>query len=162
MAVGNKKAELPKFLTGWKEIAVYLGKGVRTVQRYEREMGLPVRRPAGRSRAAVVATKAELDAWVTASPYRSEFSLPRPASNSEAFTANIARGIAEMARLRDQMFALREEVKKTVLTLRESIQEVHSGVSGSWKRGALPAADFKSGRNSTFDPAGIRVNGSAN
>ena len=29
-------------LNGWKEIANYLGKGVRTVQRYEREFGLPV------------------------------------------------------------------------------------------------------------------------
>lgn len=35
----------PQFLTGWKEIANYLGKGVRAVQRYERKFGLPVRAP---------------------------------------------------------------------------------------------------------------------
>jgi hypothetical protein len=50
--------------SGWKDIANYLGKGVRTVQRYEGEFGLPVRRPAGKHRGSVLATKAELDEWV--------------------------------------------------------------------------------------------------
>ena len=62
-------------LSGWKEIANYLGKGVRTVQRYEGELRLPVRRPAGRARGSVLATKLELDAWVTACPIRKEFQL---------------------------------------------------------------------------------------
>jgi hypothetical protein len=31
-------------LTNWKEIAQYLDKGIRTVQRWEQQMGLPVRR----------------------------------------------------------------------------------------------------------------------
>ena len=30
-------------LTGWKEIAGYFDKGVRTAQRWEAELGLPVR-----------------------------------------------------------------------------------------------------------------------
>ncbi|HEX6802564.1 MAG TPA: hypothetical protein VF133_02710 [Terriglobales bacterium] len=54
-----------QILSGWKEIASYLRKGVRTIQRYEREMGLPIHRPAGKSSGAVVATKTELDEWVT-------------------------------------------------------------------------------------------------
>jgi hypothetical protein len=29
-------------LNGWKEIAAYVGKGVRTVQRWEKAHGLPV------------------------------------------------------------------------------------------------------------------------
>ena len=57
----------PHFLNGWKEIANYLGKGVRTVQRYERTLALPVRRPSGRSGGAVMATPAELDNWVNGS-----------------------------------------------------------------------------------------------
>jgi len=36
-----------EILSGWKEIACHLGRGVRTVQRYERELGLPIRRPLG-------------------------------------------------------------------------------------------------------------------
>jgi hypothetical protein len=31
-------------LNGWNEIATFLGKGVRTVQRWEREYGLPIHR----------------------------------------------------------------------------------------------------------------------
>ena len=31
-------------LDSWKEIASYLGRGIRTVQRWEREEGLPVHR----------------------------------------------------------------------------------------------------------------------
>ena len=58
--------ELRFFLSGWKEIASYLGMGVRTVQRYEREMGLPIHRPTGKSHGTVIATKAELDGWLTA------------------------------------------------------------------------------------------------
>jgi hypothetical protein len=55
----------PPVLTSWKEIAAYFGKGVRTVQRWEVTLGLPVRRPQGSaSRNIVMATRSELDAWL--------------------------------------------------------------------------------------------------
>jgi hypothetical protein len=147
MAARHKKAE-PKFLAGWKDISTYLGKGVRTVQRYEREMGLPIRRPAGKSRAAVVATKAELDAWVEASPYRDTLTLPRFVSNHQTVTASIKRGINEMHRLRDQMFDLRGEVKRTVSILQTCIEQVHSGVNDTWsKRKTYSAEGFESREN---------------
>jgi hypothetical protein len=52
-------------LNSWKEVAAYLGRGVRTVQRWERELALPVRRPRGKSRSAVIAFRAELDIWLS-------------------------------------------------------------------------------------------------
>src|ERR1051326_7027499 len=55
-------------LNSWKEIAAYLGRGVRTVQRWEQELGLPVRRPRGKSRSAVIAFKPELDQWLRRAP----------------------------------------------------------------------------------------------
>ena len=58
-----------KFLNSWKQIARYLGRGVRTVQRWEKELGLPVRRPRGRQRSAVIAMTAELDAWLDSHPH---------------------------------------------------------------------------------------------
>ncbi|HET8667754.1 MAG TPA: hypothetical protein VFM10_07215, partial [Terriglobales bacterium] len=59
-------------LTSWKEIASYLGKGVRTVQRWERELGLPVRRPKPKEKQIVLAFPGELDRWVRhANPYNS-------------------------------------------------------------------------------------------
>ena len=51
-------------LNSWKEIAAYLGKSVRTVQRMEVELGLPVRRPKGHARSSVMALTTELDQWL--------------------------------------------------------------------------------------------------
>ena len=54
-----------ELLTCWKEIAQYLGKGVRTAQRWEQESGLPVHRlPLSGGKGAVIARPHELDAWL--------------------------------------------------------------------------------------------------
>ncbi len=50
-------------LESWKEIAVYLRRGVRTVRRWEKEEGLPVHRQLHRKQATVYALRSELDAW---------------------------------------------------------------------------------------------------
>ena len=128
------KNESPQFLSGWKEIANYLGKGVRTVQRYEREFGLPVRRPAGRPWGSVVATREELDAWVYASPIRHEFRLSRPGPDERHATlaVNIHRGLEQMKQLRDQMSELRAEVNRSVSLLRDSVFALQSTSSG-WR-----------------------------
>src|SRR5512133_762410 len=55
-------------LSSWKEIASYLGKGVRTVQRWELEMALPVRRPKPKYRQIVLAFPDELNHWLHAQP----------------------------------------------------------------------------------------------
>jgi len=60
-----------EIFSGWKEIANYLRKGVRTVQRYERKLGMPIHRLAGKTAGGVVATRDELDGWVTAGSVRS-------------------------------------------------------------------------------------------
>jgi hypothetical protein len=55
-------------LNSWKEVATYLGRGVRTVQRWERELGLPIRRPRGKSRSPIIAFRPELDRWLRSAP----------------------------------------------------------------------------------------------
>lgn len=72
--LGNGRAQ--KILHSWKEIASYLGLGVRTVQRYERQLGLPVRRPSTRSRTSVVAFADELEAWLRQAPTLRQDSVP--------------------------------------------------------------------------------------
>ena len=62
-------------LNSWKEIAAYLGRGVRTVQRWEHDLALPVRRPRGRERSAVIALKPDLDKWLREVP---QGSMPGP------------------------------------------------------------------------------------
>jgi phage terminase Nu1 subunit (DNA packaging protein) len=53
-------------LIGWKNIARYLGVGIRTVQRWESSLGLPVRRTRRESKSTVLAVRAEIDTWVRA------------------------------------------------------------------------------------------------
>ena len=53
-------------LMGWKDIAKYLGCGVRTAQRWE-GLGLPLRRPSRGRRSAVVALTKDVDAWLRGS-----------------------------------------------------------------------------------------------
>jgi TolB-like protein len=57
-------AERGRRLDSWKEIADYLNREVRSVQRWEAERGLPIHRLPGRGRAVVFAYTAELDKWM--------------------------------------------------------------------------------------------------
>lgn len=52
-------------LTSWKAIAAVFGRDVRTVQRWEKEEGLPVHRHLHNQRHSVWATREELEAWWT-------------------------------------------------------------------------------------------------
>jgi transcriptional activator of cad operon len=52
-------------LESWKEIAAYLRRDVRTVQRWEQTDGLPIHRHQRAHRPIPYAYKAELDAWWT-------------------------------------------------------------------------------------------------
>ncbi len=51
-------------LDGWEEIAVFLGRGLRTVQRWEKEADLPVHRLFRHRRSPVHAYRKELEHWV--------------------------------------------------------------------------------------------------
>lgn len=53
-------------LNSWKEIAGYLGRDVRTVLRWEKERGLPVRCIPGGKRRRVFAYCAEVEEWLAA------------------------------------------------------------------------------------------------
>ena len=50
-------------LNSWKEIAAFLGRTVRTVQRWEKDAGLPLRRGGPGQRGAVCASKREISEW---------------------------------------------------------------------------------------------------
>jgi len=93
----EQMAAQTEILSGWKEIAHYLGKGVRTVQRYEREIRLPIHRPAGKSHGAVVASKIELDRWVTASPSRTDLASTRTGERANQLGANFLQIDSEIA-----------------------------------------------------------------
>jgi len=52
-------------LNSWKEIAQYLDRGIRTIQRWERGLGLPVHRIGKGKRSPVFATASELNFWLS-------------------------------------------------------------------------------------------------
>jgi tetratricopeptide (TPR) repeat protein len=51
-------------LEGWKSVAGYLGRDIRTVQRWERREGLPVHRHEHHKQASAYAYRSELDDWL--------------------------------------------------------------------------------------------------
>jgi hypothetical protein len=61
---GPSSSPGPDRLNGWKDIAAFLGKGVRTVQRWEKGYGLPVRRLGGETGEIVFADRRELEDWI--------------------------------------------------------------------------------------------------
>jgi len=83
-----------KRLDSWKEIAAYLGREVRTVQRWAKTGHLPVHRIPGGERPRVFALKEEIDAWLGPSgPGRRDqggaapLSVPGPALSEDSSSA---------------------------------------------------------------------------
>jgi hypothetical protein len=135
----TKKVPRLEYLTSWKEIAQYMHAGVRTVQRYERHMGLPVRRPTGKSRGAVMATRAEIDAWIAARPIQTTFELTRTsAETTQNYAAGVERNLRAMVKLRGQMLELREEVHSAMELLIKKVWSLHSSMPSSRLQGYEP------------------------
>jgi TolB-like protein/cytochrome c-type biogenesis protein CcmH/NrfG len=59
-------------LDSWKEIAAYLHRDVKTVQRWEKREGMPVHRHVHDKRGSVYALSSELDAWLQSRKLRFE------------------------------------------------------------------------------------------
>lgn len=75
-------ATQPGRLDSWKEIAGYLRRGIRTVQRWEREERLPVHRLVHDKAGSVFAYPAELDAWWK-SRQQEGVAVPAPVTNGD-------------------------------------------------------------------------------
>ena len=126
-------------LTSWKDIARYMGKGVRTVQRWEQDFGLPVRRPLGSNKRAVLARPVDLDAWVAlrcssrshppaplAVPIRADH--PPAVEGRRQHMENLCALIGQIETnrmLRENHHALVHEVNTALETLRKQLQSLH-------------------------------------
>jgi TolB-like protein len=69
-------------LNSWKEIADFLDRDVRSVQRWEHERGLPVHRIPGQKGGAVFAYEAELETWLRSGQAK-ELANPDPAGDAD-------------------------------------------------------------------------------
>jgi len=142
-----------EIISGWKDIANYLGKGVRTVQRYEHELGLPIRRPAGKQSGSVIATKAELDGWITASPLGEAFRLPQTVAENAALLKEFRSRVEQLHQLREENRALREDLDASLNSLRSNLHASLAKSDQSTEPKPDPLANVL-----TFDSIKKRVN----
>ncbi len=124
----------PIILTSWKEIANYLGKGVRTVQRWEVEFDLPVRRPDARSKGIVHANTAELDEWLARRWTRRNgggngnavlmLNSPHVAKSKNFPHPELLKQVERSRELRERHRELLEELTTTMETLQRHCQNM--------------------------------------
>jgi hypothetical protein len=116
-------------LTCWKDIASYMGKGVRTVQRWERNHALPVLRPLGTNhkKSAVMARSHDLDEWLREhwSERRSE-NLPTatPLYADSVPVLNLNMQIRTSHRLRMENHALMNEISTVLHALVQNCNDL--------------------------------------
>jgi phage terminase Nu1 subunit (DNA packaging protein) len=128
-------------LSSWKEIANFLGKGVRTVQRWERELGLPVRRPQGSRQGVVLAFPHELRAWA-ANAENGQLNGQSSDRQGEIRQQRFARarssaGVAERARLLTQSLErTRTESEKLLASATRFYRRLEELRSGRERRSA--------------------------
>jgi len=103
-----------RILNSWKEIAQYVGRGVRTLQRWERELGFPVRRPRPHQRSAVIAFPAEVDAWLKATQTR-RAKNPDVAELYQQFFRNAEVFVTRTRTFTQQRSVLRQYIDNTIL-----------------------------------------------
>jgi hypothetical protein len=105
-----------QILTSWKDIAKYLNCGVRTVQRWEEQFQMPIRRPAGNARGSVVAFKSDIDNWLRSSVKgKIVAGMPEVAENLEK---------GERLELLNRARGLRKDVMHSRVELSSALQEL--------------------------------------
>jgi hypothetical protein len=131
-----------KILGSWKEIAAYLGKGVRTVQRWEQLYGLPVRRPADSPLGVVYVSCEELDAWLARKW------VPRQQPTQGGMVERLFGGTAELVRqsqqLRQDKLALIVSLHRNLDMLKQRCEQLKSLTAAArdsrslWSSGEAP------------------------
>ena len=121
-----------EILNSWKEIATYLGRGVRTVQRWERDFHLPVHRPSGHVRSAVIAFADEVDQWLASTPIKSG-----------------GPGAARLLAVQPRTRQLAEMVQSTAQTLLRSAEKLQT----TMRRTQEQAATARKGTKTTAPPS---------
>jgi TolB-like protein/Tfp pilus assembly protein PilF len=126
-------------LDSWKEIAAYLKRGARTVQRWEREEGLPVHRLVHDKLGSIYAYQPELDAWWRSreAELANEPPLPAAAAPSVAVLP-----FADMSREKDQAYFC-EGMAEEILDALSRIQGLRVSSRTASFHSRTPGADTR-------------------
>lgn len=115
-------------LTCWKDIARYMGKGVRTVQRWEQTLDLPVRRPRGNAyKSAVVARPEDLEVWLASRWSRRRQENPSSGSMKPQVNPDLGASIQTARQLRAANCELVREMSSALERLVRNCQEMKCG-----------------------------------
>lgn len=106
------------FLYSWKEMAVFLKCGVRTVQRWEKSEGLPVHRHRHWKRGTVYALKTEIQEWLKTRESQEPGNLPK--SETVLALAYDAPALLDNNRL----YTLCEQARSRALRARKHFDDV--------------------------------------
>jgi hypothetical protein len=112
-----------RILNGWKEISNHIDRGVRTAQRWEALLGMPVHRPALKDRSAVVAFSDELESWLsrTSPDLRNEcVETNDQATRVDEWNERLLRTLDNMSTLVRQSCELLSQVQMLQAQLRRS------------------------------------------
>jgi hypothetical protein len=140
-----------QILNGWKEISSYINRSVRTVQRWEARLGLPVYRPALKDRSAVMAFSDELDRWISrASPdMGEEDAVLNGSEGNDAVLLqvldNVSAMVLDTAELSSQVRLLQEQLRQPLELYRHAISSRNLAPRASAPgRGIGPVLTFRS------------------
>ena len=127
-------------LDSWKEVAAYLRRGARTVQRWEREQGLPVHRLQHEKLGSVYAYKSELDEWWDTR--RGELET-QPSAPKQGAASIAVLPFCDMSRDKDQDYfceGIAEEITSALSGL-EGLQIASRSATFRYRGGQVEAAE---------------------
>ena len=125
----------PELLTSWKEIASYLGKGVRTVQRWEQQYGLPVKRPNEKSKGIVHATRHELDQWLAVQWSQKPREFAQDLRADYGCITDVRSGLDKSAALREANRLLLKEMRSCVESMIQECETLTRSLNGTFPVG---------------------------
>jgi adenylate cyclase len=126
-------------LESWKEIAGYLKRGTRTVQRWESEEGLPVHRLVHEKLGSVYAYRSELDAWWSS---RGASLAAETPSEPESGPSIAVLPLTDMSQAKDQAYFC-EGMAEEIIHALGRIHELRVASRTSSFRFHTPAADLR-------------------
>lgn len=128
----------PQYLHTWKEIAGYLDCGVRTVQRWEAQLALPVRRADGKNRSHVLATRSEIDEWL-----KSTFSALRVYGPRRTARDHLERKISRQIRRDTEISELilrTKAIRRNIVELQRALSVAEAELEAAINRLACSGA----------------------
>jgi phage terminase Nu1 subunit (DNA packaging protein) len=132
----------PAVFSSWKEIATFFGKSVRTVQRWERTLGLPIIRPENTTGNIVLARVADLESWME-QPANREIEMRTTAAAQDWAQSRLEcrRRVARMESLLADLTRHTERLKRNTSAMGESCLRMKAlSTRGGASRRTLEAA----------------------